>query len=118
MFVVSDTHIAVLSQDRSSLAVPCEDPCDCRVLELGSRDLSGEGAIGFVENILGSNLDTLTEVLAAEKEVKGWRRNDNLYEVMLFSVMLICIALKNRPKRTGLIVKLSIVQMLDNVLDA
>jgi hypothetical protein len=53
-------------------------PGDAAVLELLCRDLTGEGTIGLVEDVLRRDLNALAEVLACEEEVEGWWCDDNL----------------------------------------
>jgi hypothetical protein len=79
----------------AALGVAQDGPGDVAVLELGDRDLAGEGAVGLVEDVLGSDFDARAEVLADQEEVERWRGDDNL----------------------GVGVQLSLVQVLDNGLD-
>lgn len=55
-----------------------ESPVDVGVLELINANLSGESAIGLVEDILSSNAELLVGELAGEGEVEGRRRDDDL----------------------------------------
>jgi hypothetical protein len=52
---------------------------DAGILQLRDGDLAGEGAVGLVEDVLGSNLDILClEVLTDVQKVDGGRGNDGL----------------------------------------
>jgi hypothetical protein len=51
-----------VSQDR---------PCDAAVLELVDRDLTREGAVGLVEDVLRCDFKAFAEMLAREEEVEG-----------------------------------------------
>lgn len=68
----------VLLQDHAALRVAEDGPCDAAILELLRRDLAGEGAAGLVEDVLGSDLEALAQVLAGEEEVERWRSDDDL----------------------------------------
>lgn len=54
----------VLLQDGAALRVAEDGPCDAAVLELLGGDLTGEGTVGLVVDVLSGNLDALAEVLA------------------------------------------------------
>jgi len=56
-----------------------KSPGDTAVLELFDRDLTSEGTVGLVEDVLRSNFNALAEVLACEEEVEGWRCDDDLF---------------------------------------
>lgn len=73
----SDEAVGLLEDD-TALAVAEESPGDVGVLELGDGDLTSEGAVWLVEDVLGSDLNAGTEVLAGQEEVEGWWGNDNL----------------------------------------
>lgn len=55
-----------------------DGPVDVAVLELRNGDLAGEGTVGLVVNVLGSNLNVLAELVADELKVKSRRGNNNL----------------------------------------
>ena len=57
--------------------MPCECPTNPTIHQLRSTNLTSEGAVGFIENILGGNFDAFAEVFAGEEEVEGWRSNDD-----------------------------------------
>ena len=52
-------------------------PRDVAVLQLCYRDLTSEGTVGFVEDILGCNLDVGRKVLTSEEKVQTGRCDDN-----------------------------------------
>jgi hypothetical protein len=63
-----------------------KSPGDVAILKLIDRDLSGEGTIGLVEDILGCYLETGLEVLASKEEIERWWSNDNLcYKLTLLA---------------------------------
>lgn len=90
-----------------------DDPCDAAVLELLGRDLTGESAVGLVVDVLGSDLDTLAEVLAREEEVESGGSNDDL---CCASAWLLARSFAHELL-TSVGVELGIVQVLDNLLD-
>lgn len=51
--------LVALAEDSSSLRVAEDGPVDATVLQVLDRDLAGEGAIGLVEDILGSDANLL-----------------------------------------------------------
>ena len=52
-------------------------PGDVAVFELGDADFAREGAVGFVEDVLGCDFDSGAQVLAGEEEVEGGRGDDD-----------------------------------------
>ena len=75
--LVGDEGVGLLEDD-AALAVAEEGPGDVGVLELGDGDLTGEGTVGLVEDVLGGDLNALAGVLAGEEEVEGGRGDDDL----------------------------------------
>lgn len=71
-------NLVRLPQDGAALGVAKDGPVDVAVLELGDGDLAGESAIGFVENVLGGNLEAVTQVLTDQEQVESGRSNDDL----------------------------------------
>ncbi len=55
-----------------------QGPGDVGVFELVDGDFTGEGAVGFVEDVLGGDFEAGLEVLAGEEEVEGWWGDDDL----------------------------------------
>jgi hypothetical protein len=55
-----------------------DGPGDTAVLELFGRDLTGEGTVGLVEDVLRRDLEALAEMLACEEEVEGWGCDNDL----------------------------------------
>lgn len=53
-------------------------PGDVAVLELVDRDLTSEGTVWLVEDILSCNFQTRFEVLSRKEEVKRWWSNYDL----------------------------------------
>ena len=54
-----------------------DSPGDIAVLQLRHADLTGEGAVGLVEDVLGGDFDAGAEVFAREEEVEGGRGDDD-----------------------------------------
>jgi len=71
-------ELVVFLQDYTTLRVSEECPGNVAVLELIDGDLTGEGTVGLVEDVLCCDLKTGLEVLAGEEEVERWRRDDDL----------------------------------------
>lgn len=68
-----------LLEDGAALRVAQDGPVDVGVLELLDGDLTGEGTVGLVVDVLGSDLDgLLLQVLTDGQEVEGGRSNDGL----------------------------------------
>jgi hypothetical protein len=65
-----------LIQHGSALAVPEQCPIDAAIFELRGRDLAGEGARGFVKDVLGGDFEFGVEMFAGQEEVEGWWGND------------------------------------------
>lgn len=55
-----------------------DGPVDVGVLELRDADLTGEGAVGLVVDVLGGDLDLLAEGVADLEEVERGGRDDDL----------------------------------------
>ena len=89
-----DERVALLEDD-TALAVAEDGPCDVAVLELGDGDLTREGAVWLVEDVLGSDFDAFAEVLAGKEEVEEWWCDDDF----------------------GVLVNVGLVQVLDDALD-
>ena len=71
-------ELVALAKDGSPLGVAENRPGDVAISQLGRRNLAGVGALGLVEDILGSNLDARLQVLTDQKQVEVRRSNDNL----------------------------------------
>lgn len=69
-----------LVQNGAALRVAKDGPGNLVVLELLDGDLTGEGAVGLVVDVLGGDLETLAKILTDEEKVQGRRSNDNLWE--------------------------------------
>lgn len=54
-----------------------DGPGDVAVLQLTDRDLSGEGTVGLVKDVLSSHLNVRRQMLPSEEEVECWRSDDN-----------------------------------------
>ena len=65
-----------------------EGPCDVALGELCDGDLTGEGTVGLVEDVLSSDLETGAEVLTGEEKVEGRRGNNDLCK--LSALDLVC----------------------------
>lgn len=66
-----------LLEDGAALRVAQDGPVDVGVLELLDGDLTGEGTVGLVVDVLGSDLDgLLLQVLTDGQEVESGRSND------------------------------------------
>jgi hypothetical protein len=109
----SDEVVGLLEDD-TALRVTSQGPGDVGILELGGRDLTGEGTVGLVEDVLSSNLETGAEVLAGEEQVEGRRGNDDLCELLALttscSVCMQCLL-------TDVGVDLGLVQVVHDALD-
>lgn len=68
----------VLLEDGAALRVTEDGPCDAAVLELLGRDLTSEGTVGLVVDVLSGDLKALAEVLTGQEEVERGGSNDNL----------------------------------------
>jgi hypothetical protein len=65
-----------------------ECPGNVAVLELIDGDLTGEGTIGLVEDVLCCDLEAGLEVLAGEEEVEGrWCDNDLCRPLVILAVV-------------------------------
>jgi hypothetical protein len=73
----SDKVVRLVEHD-TALRVAGQGPGDVGLLELRGRDLTCEGSVGLVKDVLGGNLEAGAEVLAGEEEVEGGRGNDDL----------------------------------------
>ena len=72
------TYIVGLFQNHTALAVANDNPVDLGILELLDTDLTSEGTIGLVENVLGSDADLGVGKATGEGEVQGGRGDDDL----------------------------------------
>jgi hypothetical protein len=52
-------------------------PIDVRIPQLLDTQLPREGAIGFIEHILGGNTNLGVGELAYQEEIQRWRGNDD-----------------------------------------
>jgi hypothetical protein len=77
----SDEVVGLLEDD-TTLRVTGQGPGDVGLLELAGRDLTGEGTVGLVEDVLGSDLETGAEVLTGEEKVEGRRGDDDLCKLL------------------------------------
>lgn len=75
---LAGNECVVLLQDGAALRVAEDGPCDAAVLELLGGDLTGEGTVGLVVDVLGGDLEALAEVLAGQEEVERGGSNDDL----------------------------------------
>ena len=75
---LGSNEVVGLLEDDTALRVTGQGPGDVGLLELRGRDLTGEGTVGLVEDVLGSDLETGAEVLTGEEQVEGRRGNDDL----------------------------------------
>lgn len=71
-------------------------PVDLGVLELINANLTSEGTVGLVEDVLGGNAELLVGEIAGVREVEGGRGDDDL----------------------GGVVELSGIEVVDDGLDA
>lgn len=72
------TYLVGLLQDDTALAVANDNPVNLGVLQLLDADLAGEGTVGLVEDVLGSDADLGVGQAAGEGEVEGGGRDDDL----------------------------------------
>jgi hypothetical protein len=86
----SDEVVGLLEDD-TTLRVTGQSPGDVGLLELAGRDLTGEGTVGLVEDVLGGDLESGAEMLTGEEEVEGRRGNDDLCKLLgLNSICRLC----------------------------
>lgn len=69
---LAGNEVVLLSKDLPALRVAEQRPCNTAVFELRDGDLAGEGAVGFVEDILRGDFDGGRKVFACEEEVERW----------------------------------------------
>ena len=81
-------EVVGLLEDDTTLGVTGQSPGDVGLLELAGRDLTGEGTVGLVEDVLSSDLETGAEVLTGEEKVEGRRGNNDLCK--LSALDLVC----------------------------
>lgn len=62
-------------------------PGDVAVLELVDGDLAREGAVGLVEDVLGSDFDAGAQMLAGDEQVEGGRGDDDFGVGVEFGVV-------------------------------
>lgn len=72
------TYLVRLLQDDTTLAVTDDGPVDLGVAQLLDGDLTGEGTVGLVEDVLGGDTDLGVGQLAGQGEVEGGGRDDDL----------------------------------------
>lgn len=77
----------VFLEDDPTLRVADESPCNTALLQLLRGNFASESAVGLVEDILGSDFDTLAEMLAGEEKVERWRGDDNLFGKISFECL-------------------------------
>lgn len=76
------TNLIGLLEDDTTLAVADDSPVDLSILQLLNADLSGEGTVGLVVDVLGGNADLGVGELAGQGEVEGGGRDDDLSGVI------------------------------------
>ena len=59
--------MVVFLEDDATFRVPEKCPCDVAVFQLSDGDLTGEGTIGLVEDILCGDFNTGLEMFAGEE---------------------------------------------------
>lgn len=74
--LVGDEDVVFLEND-ATFGVAEKGPGYVRVFELVDGDFTSEGAVGFVEDVLGGDFEAGFEVFAGEEEVEGWWGDDN-----------------------------------------
>lgn len=95
-----------------------DGPGDSTLFQLVHRDLTRESTVWLVEHVLGGDFDTFAEVLTGKEQVERWRGNDNLFHGIFISKLLRGKSYRRKSEtRTDVGVKLSIVQVVDNILD-
>lgn len=70
--------LVVLLEDDPTLRVAEDGPGDASVLELIDGDLTGEGAVGLVVDVLSGDLEALAQVLAGQGQVQRRGSDDDL----------------------------------------
>lgn len=76
----------VLVQDGAALRVAEDGPCDAAILELLGGDLTGEGTVGLVVDVLRGDLNVLAQLLAGWEEVERGGSNDDLCRAVSMSI--------------------------------
>lgn len=74
---LAGNEAVVLIQYGAALAMPEQCPVDSAVFELHGRDFAGEGARGFVKDVLRGYFELGVEMFAGHKEVEGWWSNNH-----------------------------------------
>lgn len=108
-------HLVILLEDYSPLRMAQDGPGNATILQLIGRDFASESAIGLVKDVLSGDFDALAEVFASEEEVEGWWCDDDLCKTG--SVRHHFINAFRRKRHTSVRVELSIVDVVDNILN-
>lgn len=78
-FSLTSDELIGFFEDYSTFAVAGQGPGDAKVFfELRNTQLTGEGTIGFVEHVLGSNGDLGASDLLCCRKIDGGRSNHDL----------------------------------------
>lgn len=80
-------EVVGLLEDNTALRVTGQSPGDVGLLELAGRYLTGEGTVGLVEDVLGSDLEAGAEVLTGEEKVESRRGNDDLCRLLALDLI-------------------------------
>lgn len=72
-------ELVILLEDNPPFRMSENSPGDAAVLQLIYGELTSESAVWLVKNVLGSDFDSLAEMLAGEEEVEGGWRDDDLF---------------------------------------
>lgn len=86
-------------------------PGNVALLELVDRDLTREGAVWLVEDVLCGDLDAFTEMLTGEQEVERRGSNDNLCALLARG------SGTEQDQLASVRVELSLVEVLDDFGD-
>lgn len=109
-----------LLENGAALRVAEDGPVNLAVEELRDGELSGEGAVGLVVDVLGGNANLGAEGVADEDQVDGAGRDNDLYGLWLGMVGDEGCGQddkKQQGKRTNRRVELGVVQVVDDILD-
>lgn len=71
-------NLVALAEDGAALRVAEDGPVDLAVEELGDGQLTSEGAVGLVKDVLGGDANLGAEALADEGQVDGAGGDDDL----------------------------------------
>lgn len=76
-------------------------PGNVAVFQLLNRDLTSEGSSRLVKNVLSSDFDFRSEVIASKEEIEGgWGNDDLWYSTISISVWLLSELSKTSSRKS------------------